>query len=252
MLREKSRSTAVSVAGGRRRRPPMSPLRGRYWSVPECHARANVVPGRCRSIFAHSRPGKTAGTDWRQRRCAWLPIVSCWRLIHFDPGSILCDHEPRVRSKEEEPISAMRVVHVSPMYFSDESYIGGGERYALELARAMAELVPTALVSFGRDRRTFTVDHLQVDIYPALRRRLEQPVSLAFLPSLAAADVIHCHHVGTASTTLALLAGRALGRPRFVTPLGLHASVTQDWLSRLAGISKLLCISQFSALQAPY
>lgn len=33
----------------------------------------------------------------------------------------------------------MRIVHVTPTYFAPESVLGGGERFAEELARAMAD-----------------------------------------------------------------------------------------------------------------
>jgi len=38
------------------------------------------------------------------------------------------------------------VVHVSPTYFAPESVIGGGERYAEELARAMSDRIPVRFV----------------------------------------------------------------------------------------------------------
>ena len=43
----------------------------------------------------------------------------------------------------------MRVCHVTPTYFSPESVLGGGERFAEELARAMAGRADVKLVSFG-------------------------------------------------------------------------------------------------------
>jgi len=44
----------------------------------------------------------------------------------------------------------LRVCHVSPTYFAPESVLGGGERFAEELARAMARRAAVKLVSFGR------------------------------------------------------------------------------------------------------
>ena len=60
----------------------------------------------------------------------------------------------------------MKVVHVSPLYFSDKSVIGGAERYALELARATAAHTPTKLVTFGKRRQTVQDGKLQIEIYP--------------------------------------------------------------------------------------
>ena len=47
----------------------------------------------------------------------------------------------------------MRVVHVVPALFGPGGVFGGAERYALELARHMADVMPTTLVSFGEAAR---------------------------------------------------------------------------------------------------
>ena len=41
------------------------------------------------------------------------------------------------------------VVHVVPALFGRGGVVGGAERYALELAKAMSRVVPTRLVTFG-------------------------------------------------------------------------------------------------------
>ena len=42
-----------------------------------------------------------------------------------------------------------RVLHIVPALFgADDGIVGGAERYTLELARFMAEEVPTTLVTF--------------------------------------------------------------------------------------------------------
>ena len=42
----------------------------------------------------------------------------------------------------------MNVLHISPTWFGSTSVIGGGERYAWELARACAVMTPTTFLSF--------------------------------------------------------------------------------------------------------
>ena len=42
----------------------------------------------------------------------------------------------------------MKVVHISPTYFDDSSYIGGGERYPLDLAFWMSKVSEMTLISF--------------------------------------------------------------------------------------------------------
>lgn len=117
----------------------------------------------------------------------------------------------------------MKVLHVSPTYFGDQSVVGGGERYACELARAMARRHDVALLSFAAEPRSALDGRLRT-VY---LRRLPSgggPDLSALSPGLLRwvrwADVIHCHQVHTPSTDAALIWGRLLGRPTFVTDLG--------------------------------
>jgi glycosyltransferase involved in cell wall biosynthesis len=148
----------------------------------------------------------------------------------------------------------MKVLHVSPAYFDDESIVGGGERQAQELARAMANRVPTSLVSFGPRRKSYSLDNLEVQIFPShpLPWRSDAPFSTAFLRCLSDVDVIHCHQLGTPPNVLALLAGRVLRKATFLTPLGLAPTQTEHRLTQIARVNALLCISAYSAKHAWY
>nr|MBA3240161.1 hypothetical protein [Acidobacteriota bacterium] len=55
-----------------------------------------------------------------------------------------------------------RVLHVVPALFGMEGLMGGAERYALELARYMADAVPTRLVTFGDVEQHETIGNLEV------------------------------------------------------------------------------------------
>src|SRR6185369_867150 len=57
---------------------------------------------------------------------------------------------PRKTGKCRSP---MNVVHIVPAPFGPRGVVGGAERYAFELARQMADRVPTTLVTFGEERR---------------------------------------------------------------------------------------------------
>lgn len=119
----------------------------------------------------------------------------------------------------------MKVVHVSPLHFDDNpaAVVGGGERYAVELARAMAPYATTKLVTFGKKRQTIVEGDLRIEIYPVwtyLGGKNVNPVSLAFLPELLDADVIHMHQYLTALTDICVLFARASGRPIFVSDHG--------------------------------
>ncbi|HYT10580.1 MAG TPA: hypothetical protein VEL73_07955, partial [Mycobacteriales bacterium] len=49
----------------------------------------------------------------------------------------------------------MRIVHVVPTPFGAGGLLGGGERYPVELARALARSVDCELVTFGTVRRAW-------------------------------------------------------------------------------------------------
>lgn len=117
----------------------------------------------------------------------------------------------------------MRIVHVVPALFGPGGVVGGAERYALELARSMAGVVPTTLVSFGDEHREDTDGALKVRVvgHPWLvRGQRTNPFSVGLFRGLREADVVHCHqqHVLTSSAVAAWC--RLTGRPVFVSDLG--------------------------------
>lgn len=122
-----------------------------------------------------------------------------------------------------------RVAVVYPIPFGPGGVFGGGERYALELARALAAETPTRLVTFGEEPGTRQLDELEIrTVRPLAEIRGERlnPLSLRFLAALRDADVIHCLAWNTVVSDLAVLFGRATGKRVFVTDVGGGASVT--------------------------
>lgn len=116
-----------------------------------------------------------------------------------------------------------RILHVSPVLFGAQGAIGGGERYPLELALAMAERIPTTLVCFGASRHTRKSGKLEIEVIPnwldyGLFRF--DPFNPLLLGSLSKAEVIHCHQSRTMMSSLALLYGRATGKAVFTTHHG--------------------------------
>jgi glycosyltransferase involved in cell wall biosynthesis len=115
------------------------------------------------------------------------------------------------------------IVHLVPAAFGPEGVVGGAERYALELARAMSRLAPTTLVSFGDRARTESRGALQLRVLgPAhyVRGQRANPVSLQLFGALRPATIVHCHQQHVLASSLAALYGRLTGRPVFVTDLG--------------------------------
>jgi glycosyltransferase involved in cell wall biosynthesis len=116
-----------------------------------------------------------------------------------------------------------RVVHIVPTYFGQRGIVGGAERYALELARHMAERVPTELVSFGDEARQETIGRLHVRILGNpwyVRGQRANPFSWSLFKHVLRADVVHCHQQHVLSSSIAALACRLLGRRVFVSDLG--------------------------------
>jgi glycosyltransferase involved in cell wall biosynthesis len=113
------------------------------------------------------------------------------------------------------------IVHVSPTYFSPESVIGGGERYAEELSRALSRHAPVKFVSFGRRafRENLSATYERV-ILRSTTKRLMTPFSPALFGELFGARVIHCHQYFVLPTFLAAATGRLLGSKVFVSDLG--------------------------------
>ena len=151
------------------------------------------------------------------------------------------------------PERLRRVIHVSPGWFDDEAYVGGGERYPLGLAEAMAELVPTTFVSFGPRRQSLQRGKLGVEIYRAARYVDDvrwDPISFAYLPTLKRADVVHCHQYRTAITSMTLAVSRIRRTPSFVTDHGGVSSRFQH-LPLEGLVNAFLPVSEFSRQTLP-
>jgi len=119
----------------------------------------------------------------------------------------------------------VRAIHTVPALFSNTGggILGGAERYALELARHMADRTPTTLVSFGNQDRSEKIGNLNIRIFgnPIHVRGLpSNPFSLRAIAALGQADVIHCHqrHIVMSSSAAAL--ARVSGKKVFVSDLG--------------------------------
>jgi alpha-maltose-1-phosphate synthase len=116
-----------------------------------------------------------------------------------------------------------RVVHVVPAVFGPDGIVGGAERYAFELARAMSRMTATTLLSFGDRPREESRGALQLRVLgPAhyVRGQRTNPMSRRLFGALRTAAVVHCHQQHVLASSLAALYGRLIGRRVFVTDLG--------------------------------
>ena len=110
-----------------------------------------------------------------------------------------------------------------PALFGASGIVGGAERYAFELARHMADRVPTRLLSFGSQTADLHPGSLSVRVVRTawhVRGQRTNPFTLAIVPEILKADVVHCHqhHILMSSTAAALC--RISGRRVFATDLG--------------------------------
>jgi alpha-maltose-1-phosphate synthase len=134
----------------------------------------------------------------------------------------------------------MKVAIVYPIEFGDQGHVGGGERYAQELARALAEVADTRLVTFGRHRESRHEGHLRVEVYRRtwlVRGRLNNPFNPLFLGALRDVDVIHCIGWHTLPTDLAVLYAKVTRKQVVVTDVGGGADVS---LARLLPMGRLV------------
>jgi glycosyltransferase involved in cell wall biosynthesis len=121
-------------------------------------------------------------------------------------------------------MSEFRVLHLVPRLFGHQGVVGGAERYVLELARHMANEVPTSLVCFGADdERHETMGQLKIHVidHPwQVRQQPNNPMSLRLWRDLRQASVIHCHQQHILASSFAAAVGRLSGRKVFVSDLG--------------------------------
>ena len=151
----------------------------------------------------------------------------------------------------------MRVVQVVPTPFGRAGLFGGGERYPLELARALSQSgeVECRLITFGpAPEEARDPSGLHVSVLPArgyLGGHPAHPIAPRLPAALAGADLIHTHHLRSLPSRLAALAAWPRRQPAVVTDHGLQGGDWDGLLPRL--FSRFLLVSRYSArlLDAP-
>lgn len=133
---------------------------------------------------------------------------------------------------------------MAPTAFGAGGLFGGGERYPLELARAIAREVPCRLVTFGpesvrrRERNGLEVVVLRCRLHA--RGHPAHPIGAGLVRSLAGADIVHAHQLHSRTTRLALGTAWARRQRRVVTDHGLvgRHSVTMRLVDRYLAVSR--------------
>ena len=117
------------------------------------------------------------------------------------------------------------MLHVVPRLFGrDHGIVGGAERYALELARHMADELPTSLVCFGDGHEQHeTLGRLNIHVIDnpwCVRSQPSNPIAIRLFKDILGADIVHCHQQHILASSLAAIACRLTGRKVFVSDLG--------------------------------
>jgi len=116
-----------------------------------------------------------------------------------------------------------RVLHIVPALFGSDGVFGGAERYAFELARYMADVTPTKLLTFGARDKHERVGNLDIRVIGDpwyVRGQRSNPMSGAIFGEILKTDVVHCHQQHILASSLAALTSRLSRRKVFVTDLG--------------------------------
>jgi glycosyltransferase involved in cell wall biosynthesis len=147
----------------------------------------------------------------------------------------------------------LRVAHVVPAPFdAGDGIIGGAERYSFELARHMAERVPTRLISFGDRERTVRVGRLDVQVLRGgyVRGQRSNPVPAGLWTALGGATIVHCHQQHVVASSVAAVFTRLRRRRVFVTDLGGGGFDISGYVSTDRWFHGHLHISEYSRIVA--
>ena len=147
----------------------------------------------------------------------------------------------------------MRVTHVVPAVFGSVGALGGAERYAYELARAMSRRTPTRLVSFGDSAGRWSDGDLHVRVLPRthyIRGNRFNPISAALVGEILRSDVVHCHQKNILASSLSAMLARAAHRTIVVTDHGGGGFDFSWYMSTDALFHRHLHVSEFSRLSA--
>ena len=145
--------------------------------------------------------------------------------------------------------TALHVGLVMPTYFEAGSVLAGGERYAYELARALAPLTPTTLFTFAPEASTVSIGELTIDYRRIVSARagILNPIAWSHLRGLGKCDVVHCLQPRTYVTDLAMLYGKVAGKRTFLTDLsGAQAKSIAKFIPMRNMMTGFLPISEYN------
>jgi glycosyltransferase involved in cell wall biosynthesis len=143
------------------------------------------------------------------------------------------------------------VAVVYPVPFGDHGVVGGGERFAIELARSLSRTTATRFITFGERASVRSDSGLDIRtrrVFLFARGLKNNPISATFLADLRDVDVIHCVVWHTLVTDLCVLFAKITGKRVFVTDVGGGGSISMASKAPLArAVDGFMPLSQFAA-----
>ncbi len=151
-------------------------------------------------------------------------------------------------------MTTRKVAYLTPLYFDSASYVGGGERYALNLARGVVGATQgryaVTLISYG-------AEPFERDLAPGVRllvlrvaRTPANPldsVSWDLPAAIADFDLVHLHMAFTRSGEVGLLAAKQQGKPVVVSDHGGWSSWLGQSVGHLELADRIVAYSDFGA-----
>jgi glycosyltransferase involved in cell wall biosynthesis len=144
-----------------------------------------------------------------------------------------------------------RAAYLTPLYFDEESYLGGGERYPLNLAKGVAATgeYEVEIVSYGdidSVRRLQLGGGVTLRVLPAARRRPgAERLSWEIISAVREADLVHIHQIFSRPSEVALLVAKLFGKPVCATDHGGATSQLGKSLGMLDLADRITCYSRF-------
>jgi glycosyltransferase involved in cell wall biosynthesis len=151
-------------------------------------------------------------------------------------------------------MAAWKIAYLTPQYFDEGSYVGGGERYPLNLARGVVDgsqgACQVELISFGAasfTRVLFPGVTLRVLAAAGRPRNALDVVSWELPEAFADVDLVHIHQAYTRCSEMGLLIAKQQRKPVCVTDHGGFTSPLGMQIGSLDLADRIICYSEFGA-----
>jgi glycosyltransferase involved in cell wall biosynthesis len=151
-------------------------------------------------------------------------------------------------------MAARKIAYLSPLYFDAGCYVGGGERFPLNLAKGVAASsggrYEVELVSFSSES---CVRPIAPGVSLRLLKAAARPrnpldvVSWEIPEALADADLVHIHQAYTRCSEVGLLVAKQQRKPVCVTDHGGASSPLVKQLGLLEIVDQIIAYSDFGA-----